>query len=206
MGRYIGPKCKLCRREKTKLFLRGARCSMAKCAIEVRNSFPGVHPQSRKKLSNYGIQLREKQKLKRMYGLLEKQFKLYFKKAAAKRGITGEILLQFLERRLDNICFKVGFVSSRGAARQLVQHGHVKVNGIKVNIPSFLVKEGDIIEIREKSKKTIADNLKMIAPKTISSWLSMEVENLKAEVLKIPTRDEIEITINEQLIVELYSK
>lgn len=208
MARYTGPTCRICRRQAAKLFLKGARCSMAKCAVEVRNVPPGVHGVGRRKLSDYGIQLREKQKLKRMYGLLEKQFKLYFKKAASKKGITGAILLQFLERRLDNICFKLGLAPARTAARQLIRHGHIKVNGKKVDIPSYLVKAGDVIEVneKEKSRKMVAEYLKATESKEIPAWLRLEKQKFKAEVMKIPSREEIEIPVNEQLIVELYSK
>lgn len=208
MARYTGAKCRICRRQGMKLFLKGNRCYMAKCAVEVRNTPPGVHGQGRKKLSDYGLQLREKQKLKRMYGLLEKQFHLYFKKAASKDGITGTLLLEFLERRLDNVVFRLGFTTGRIPARQLVRHGHIRVNGKKVDIPSYLVKEGDVIEVKdkEKSRKLVTEYLKDTESKEVLSWLKLDKANFKGEVLRMPERSDIDNGVNEQLIVELYSK
>lgn len=208
MARYVGPKCRICRRQGAKLFLKGERCSMAKCAIEVRNTPPGMHGQARKKPSDYGLQMKEKQKLKRMYGLLERQFKLYFIKAASKEGITGTLLLQFLERRLDNICFRLGLAPARSAARQLVLHGHVTVNGRKVDVPSYLIKAGDVVSVKnkEKSRKMVTEYLKITEAREIPSWLKLEKESFKGEVINIPERKEMEVPVNEQLIVELYSK
>ncbi len=201
----------MCRREGMKLFLKGSRCMTEKCAFERRGYPPGVHGQRSQrgsKATNYSIQLREKQKVKRVYGLLETQFRGYFKKASKTKGITGEILLQMLERRLDNTVFRAGFAESRNEARQLVRHGHFSVNGRKVNLPSFLIKEGDQIEIRDRSRENIRikDSITNLGNKVIPSWLSVEGENYRARVTGLPTREEILLPISEQLIVELYSK
>lgn len=206
MGRYIGPKCRLCRREGEKLFLKGARCFTSKCAIEVRNYPPGMH--APKKISEYGEQLREKQKLRRMYGIMERPFRNYFHKAAMKKGVTGELLLQYLETRLDSVVYNLGLASSRALARQIVRHGHVTVNGKKVNIPSFNVKVGNVIGVRakDKSRKILEENLKSTEDKQVPSWLKFDKKALQAEVVKIPERSEIQVPVNENVIVELYSK
>ena len=206
MARYIGPSCRLCRREGQKLFLKGERCYSTKCALDKKNYAPGQHGQSRKKLSDYGHQLREKQKTKRFYGILETQFRNYFDKAAKKKGITGENLLIMLETRLDNTVFRMGFASSRKEARQLVLHGHFTVNGHRENIPSFTVKEGDIIKVKEKS--TSSPKFKEIKEMSISApvWISIDVDKLEGKVLAMPRREDIDTPVAEHLIVELYSK
>jgi len=210
LARYIGPVCRLCRRDGMKLFLKGARCYSEKCAIEKRNFPPGQHGKDRKpKILGYGLQLREKQKAKRHYGVPEIQFRNLFEKASRQKGVTGENLLGMLERRLDNICFKVGFGTSRAMARQLVRHGHVAVNGKKVDIPSYLVRPGDVVEVREKSKKntTIVGALEATAHLPSPNWIEVDRENLKARVLSSPKREDlVQIKLEEQLIVELYSK
>ncbi len=210
MARQIGPLCKLCRREGVKLFLKGTRCTTDKCSVDRRNYAPGQHgqKQKRRKLSDYGMQLREKQKAKRIYGLLEKQFRNYFFMAERSNGVTGEILLQLLERRLDNVMFRLAFTTSRQGARQLVRHGSVLVNKRKVNIPSFLIKERDIIEIKpkEKLKKKIKDDIELAKERGIPGWLKVDHANLKGEVKRLPVKDDIGYVIQEQLIVELYSK
>jgi len=206
MARYTDANCRLCRRECQKLFLKGERCYSSKCALERRNYAPGQHGQSRKKSSEYGIQLREKQKCKRFYGLQETQFRNLFDKAAKKKGITGENLLILLESRLDNVVFRLGFASSRKEARQLVTHGHFLVNGKKVDIPSYLVKAGDVIKVKEKS--TSSPKFKEIKEMTISvpAWVTVDVEKLEGKVVTLPTRAEIDTPVAEHLIVELYSK
>jgi len=198
----------MCRREGLKLFFKGDRCYTEKCAFERRGYAPGEHGHSRKKFSDYGTQLREKQKLKRMFGLLEKQFRGYFVKADLKKGITGTTLLVFLESRLDNMVYRIGFAASRTEARQFVRHGHFKVNGRKVNIPSFLIKKGDVIELREKSKKVlpILESMETVARRGVPSWLELDKENFRGVVKALPTRDDITMPIQEQLVVELYSK
>jgi small subunit ribosomal protein S4 len=210
MARYIGPVCRLCRREGMKLFLKGERCHSEKCAIEKRNFAPGQHGKDRKpKLVGYGLQLREKQKARRYYCLLEGQFRNLFEKAAAMKGITGENLLNMLERRLDSVIYRAGFGTSRAQARQLVRHGHVQVNGRKVNIPSFTVKPGDNVEIREKSRNnpTILAARDATAHTPSPNWLEVDRDGLKARVQSQPKREElVQIQLNEQLIVELYSK
>jgi len=200
--------CRLCRRENLKLFLKGERCYTEKCAIDRRNYAPGQHGQSRKKFSDYGVQLREKQKVKRLYGLLENQFRNAFKEADRQKGITGEILLTLLERRLDNTVYRLGFANSRNEARQFVRHNHFMVNQAKVNIPSFLVKPGDVIELREKSKKVvhILEALEGVARRGVPQWLELDKEQMKGSVKALPTREDITIPIQEKLIVELYSK
>jgi small subunit ribosomal protein S4 len=198
----------LCRREGLKLFLKGDRCYSEKCAFERREYAPGDHGQMRKKPSDYGVQLRAKQKIKRMYGLLEKQFHSYFEKADRQKGITGTNLLVLLERRLDNMVFRMGFASSRTEARQLVRHYHFSVNGRKVNIPSYLVKVGDEIEVREGSRKvsTIIEALESVARRGIPQWLTLDKGNFKGAVRMFPTREELTMPVQEQLVVELYSK
>jgi len=206
MARYTDASCRLCRREGQKLFLKGERCYSTKCALEKRNYAPGQHGQSRKKMSEYGLQLREKQKAKRFYGLLETQFRNLFDKAAKRKGMTGENLLIMLESRLDNVVFRMGFASSRKEARQLVNHGHFTVNGKKVDIPSFEVKAGDVIKVKEKS--TSSPKFKEIKEMTISvpSWITVDVDKLEGKVVAMPKREDIDTPIEEHLIVELYSK
>lgn len=210
MARYTGPVCRLCRREGMKLYLKGERCHSEKCAIEKRNFAPGQHGKDRKpKLIGYGLQLREKQRTKRYYGLQERQFRNLFEKAAQMKGVTGESMLQMLERRLDNVIYRLGFGTSRAQARQLVRHGHIGVNGRKVTIPSYLVKVNDTVEVREKSKKnpTILAARDATAHAPTPNWLEVDREALTAKVLSLPKRDElVQIQLNEQLIVELYSK
>ncbi len=210
MARYIGPVCRQCRREGMKLFLKGERCHTEKCAIEKRNFIPGQHGKDRKpKLVGYGLQLREKQKARRYYQLMEGQFRNLFKKAAHMKGVTGENMLNFLERRLDNVIYRMGFGTSRAQSRQLVRHGHVAVNGRKVNIPSFTVRPADVIEIRESSKQnvTILAARDATAHAPSPNWLEVDRDALRGRVLSQPKREElVQIQLNEQLIVELYSK
>ncbi|NMA66696.1 MAG: 30S ribosomal protein S4 [Clostridiaceae bacterium] len=208
MARYTDASCKLCRREGQKLFLKGERCYTNKCAIVRRPYAPGQHGAQRSKLSEYGIQLREKQKAKRFYGLLESQFRKYFEIANRKSGITGENLLQLLESRLDNVVYRLGFGSTRAEARQLVTHGHFEVNGKKLNIPSYIVKVGDEIAVREKSRKSprFKEILDMTGSKVVPQWLEVDQENLKGKVVALPAREDIDLNVQEQLIVELYSK
>jgi small subunit ribosomal protein S4 len=191
-----------------KLFLKGERCFTSKCAIEKRNYPPGQHGQRMRKISDYGVQLREKQKVKRIYHIMEKQFRNYFKKAEKMQGITGEILLQLLERRLDNVVFRCGFASSRNSARQLVLHGHILVDGRRVNIPSFLVKPGQALTVREKSRESliIKDAVVSASKRGFPQWIEMDSSKLAGKFLSIPTREEIALPVQEQLIVELYSK
>ena len=206
MARYTDANCRLCRREGQKLFLKGDRCYSSKCAIDRRGYAPGQHGQGRSKISDYGLQLREKQKAKRFYGLQETQFRNLFDKAARKSGITGENLLILLETRLDNVVFRLGFASSRKEARQLVNHGHFQVNGKKVHIPSYTVKPGDVIKVKEKS--TNSPKFKEVKEMsiTVPSWVSVDVEKLEGKILSVPTRSEIDTPVAEHLIVELYSK
>jgi len=209
MARYIGPVCKLCRREEQKLFLKGAKCSTPKCPIEKKSYPPGQHGTRRRfKQSEYGVQLREKQKVRRMYGLLEKQFRNYFEKADKQKGVTSEVLLQFLERRLDNVIYRLGFAPSRGAARQLVLHRHFMVNGQMVNIPSYTLKAGDVISVKDKSKKLdiIHDSMKKIREGRLMSWLDLDKAGMKGTLMSIPSRADMPLEVNESLIVELYSK
>ena len=208
MARYTGPVCRLCRREGVKLFLKGDRCYSSKCAFEKRSYPPGEHGQKRSKLTGYGLQLREKQKLKRIYGISENQFRRYFEKADKMKGITGDNLIILLERRLDNIIYKMGFARTRKEARIFVRHNHVLVNNRKVNIPSFIVKEGDVIEIKEKTKDSefMKDILASSQRRSIPEYLEVDREALKGIVKRMPTREEIILPVNEQLIVELYSK
>lgn len=206
MARYTDANCRLCRREGQKLFLKGERCYSSKCGIERRNYAPGQHGQARKKMSDYGLQLREKQKAKRFYGLLETQFRNLFDKAAKRKGITGENLLIMLESRLDNVVFRMGFASSRKEARQLVNHGHFTLNGKKADIPSMEVKAGDVIKVKEKSQSS--PKFKEIKEMSISvpSWITVDTEKLEGKVVAIPRREDIDTPIAEHLIVELYSK
>jgi small subunit ribosomal protein S4 len=209
VARYVNAVCRLCRRENVKLFLKGDRCLSDKCAINKRNYAPGLHGQRRRtKLSEYGLQLREKQKVKRTYGLMESQFRSYFQKAARAQGVTGINLLVLLERRLDNVVYRMGFADSRAQARQLVRHGHMRVNGRKVNIPSFLIKQGDAVEPREKSRDldVIRGNMEHIGQKQIPEWLHVDATAMRGVVQTLPSRDDITMPIQEQLIVELYSK
>ncbi len=208
MARYRESACRLCRREGLKLFLKGDRCYSEKCAFERRSYAPGEHGQIRKKHSDYGVQLRAKQRLKRMYGLLEKQFRGYFEKADRQKGITGTNLLLFLERRLDNMVFRMGFANSRDEARQLVRHNHFLVSGKPVNIPSFLVRVGDDIQVREGSRKVerIQEALETVARRGVPPWLELDKENFKGTVKIFPVRDELTMPVQEQLVVELYSK
>lgn len=206
MARYTDANCRLCRREGQKLFLKGDRCYSTKCAMERRGYAPGQHGQGRSKASDYALQLREKQKTKRFYGLQETQFRNLFDKADRKSGITGENLLIMLETRLDNVVFRLGFASSRKEARQLVNHGHFTVNSKKVNIPSYTVKPGDVIKVKEKS--TNSPKFKEVKEMTITvpEWVSVDVEKLEGKVLSVPTREQIDTPVAEHLIVELYSK
>jgi small subunit ribosomal protein S4 len=208
MARYHGPVCRYCRREGEKLFLKGERCYTAKCAIERREGGPGQHGRGRQQFSDFKIQLREKQKVKRTYGLLEKKFRTYYASAARKKGVTGTELLINLERRLDNIIYRLGFGSSRNQARQIVGHGLVHVNGKCINVPSYAVSPGDVIEIREKSKKnlSILSSMGAAQARMVPEWLSLDKDGVKGTVNALPTRDQLSQTIKEQLIVELYSR
>ena len=209
MARYTDSVCRHCRRENMKLYLKGDRCYSDKCAFDRRSYPPGEHGERRgRKISDYGIQLREKQKVKRMYGLSEKQFRLFFERADRQKGITGTNLLVLLERRLDNVVYRLGFVNSRAQGRQFVRHNHFRVNSKKVNIPSYLVRIGDTIELREKSRKIpiIADSLEAVVRRGIPQWLDLEKENNKGSVKSFPVREDLTMPMQEQLIVELYSK
>jgi small subunit ribosomal protein S4 len=207
MARYIGPVCRLCRREGMKLFLKGERCYTDKCAIEKRNFPPGQHGKTRKqKLAGYGVQLREKQKVKRIYGVLEDQFRRYFEAADRTRGITGETLLQLLERRFDNVVYRLGLATSRPQARQLVRHGHFMVNGKKVDIPSYSLRAGDVVTIKSTSTKnaTILHAMEEVKGRGVPGWLTFDGE--AGKIMSLPTREQINLPVQEQLIVELYSK
>ena len=208
MARYSGPVCRICRRENQKLFLKGDRCYTEKCAFERRGYPPGQHGQGRIKFSEYGLQLREKQKIKRMYGLLEKQFRSAFETADRSKGITGSNLLSLLERRLDNVTYRSGFANSRAEARQLVRHGHFWVNGKRVNIPSFLVAKGDVVEVREKSRNVarIGEAVENSKRREIPQWLELDAATQKARVRDLPARDDVTAPMSERLVVELYSK
>ena len=209
MARYIGPVCRLCRREDAKLFLKGDRCFTDKCGYDRRQYPPGQHGQGRKKRpSDYGQQLREKQKVKRIYGLLEKQFRGYYYRASRMKGVTGENLLVLLERRLDNVALRCGFSSSHAEARQLVRHGHFLVNGKRINIPSYQVRAGDIVEVRDHSRKIqrIVDALGQVDRVPRPAWIDLDKENMRGKITALPTRSDISSDIDEQLIVELYSK
>jgi small subunit ribosomal protein S4 len=209
MARYIGPVCRLCRREGMKLFLKGERCYTDKCAIEKRNVPPGQHGRARKaKVVGYGIQLREKQKVKRTYGVLENQFRRYFEAADRQKGITGALLLQMLERRLDNVVYRLGFATSRPQARQLVRHGHFTVNGRKVDIPSFAVRQGDSVAVRQGSAEnvTIQHAMEEVKGRGVPEWLLLDASGQSGRISQLPTREQINLPVQEQLIVELYSK
>jgi small subunit ribosomal protein S4 len=209
MGRYYGTACRICRREGMKLFLKGTRCGMAKCAIETGRPVPGMHGRRRgKKMSDYGMQLREKQRLRRHYGLQEEQFRVFFERASRRRGVTGVQLLQMLESRLDNLVFRMGFAPSRRAARQMVTHSHVLVNGRRAAIPSLQVKPGAVIQVKErsKSKELATRNIEVAQGRQLAAWLSVDGKKLTGEYLRVPTREEIAPMVNEQLVVELYSK
>jgi len=208
MGRYTNAVCRLCRRQGEKLFLKGPRCNGPKCTLTKRAFAPGQHGQSRVKLSNYGVQLREKQKVKRMYGVLEKQFRRYFKTAAKTKGVTGKVLLQLLERRLDNVIFRLGLAASRASARQIVRHNFIYVNSKRVNIPSYLISANDSVEVKakDKPKENIRNNIELSKDRTVPSWLEFDAKELKAKVVRLPEKEDISATIQEQLIVELYSK
>ena len=208
MSRYKDEQCRICRREGQKLFLKGSRCYTDKCSITRRNYAPGEHGQGRKKISEYGTQLREKQKTKAFYGVGEKQFRKYFEMAENKKGITGEMLLQILESRLDNVVYRLGFGTSRAQARQLVNHGHFEVNGKKVDIPSYLIKAGDVITVRENKKdnKTIKENIEINAARPVPEWLEKDVNKMQGKVLRLASREDVDLPVEEHLIVELYSK
>ncbi|TMA40602.1 MAG: 30S ribosomal protein S4 [Deltaproteobacteria bacterium] len=208
MARYTGAVCRHCRREGLKLFLKGERCYTDKCAIERRNYPPGEHGQARPKFSEYSIQLREKQKLRRIYGVLERQFRRYFAMADRGRGVTGETLLQLLERRFDNIVYRLGFATSRAEARQLVRHGHFRVNGRKVDVPSYLVRPGDTITVRERSRQVarIREALELAQRRGVPEWLEVSAEAFAGSVKALPARADLTMPINEKLVVELYSK
>ncbi len=208
MARYTESVCRLCRREGLKLYLKGDRCYTPKCAVERRAYAPGQHGQGRKKVSEYGLQLREKQKARRMYGILEGQFRRYFEKAERQKGITGENLLRLLERRLDNVIYRLGFGASRNESRQLVRHGHFTVNGRKVNIPSYMIRVGDVIAVRDKSKESprVKELLERAGDRTPPAWLELEADQARARVVDLPTRDQIDAPVKEHLIVELYSR
>ena len=208
MARYTNPVCKLCRREGMKLFLKGDRCFTVKCAVEKRNYPPGEHGQRRSKPSEYGLQLREKQKMKRIYGVLEAQFRTYFEMAARQKGVTGENLVRLLEQRLDNIVHRLGFAASRAQARVLVRHGHFRVNGRRVTIPSVLLKAGDVVEVQPKSRELteIAGALEGAKKRRVPAWLEMDAGNFKATVRTLPSKEEMAIPVQEQLVVALYSK
>ena len=208
MARYTGPSCRLCRREGSELFLKGERCYTDKCAIKRRSYPPGQHGQGRIKVSDYGVQLREKQKVRRIYGILENQFRGYFEMADRMKGVTGENLLFILEKRLDNVAYRLGFATSRTEARQLVRHGHFTLNGRKVNIPSLQAKAGDVLQLREKSRKitAITESLEGVVRRGIPQWLELDKDAAKGVVKGLPVREDITMPIQEQLIVELYSK
>ena len=209
MARYTDSSCRLCRREGLKLFLKGDRCYSEKCSFERRGYAPGDHGQAHKKQrSDYGVQLREKQKLKRLYGLLEKQFRGYFEKADQQKGITGTNLLVFLERRLDNMIFRMGLANSRVEARQLISHGHFLINGKPVNIPSYLLKAGDEVSVKEGSRKItrVLEAMETVARRGVPHWLELDKENFKASIKMLPVREDLTMPVQEQLVVELYSK
>ena len=208
MARYTNPVCKLCRREGMKLFLKGDRCFTVKCAVEKRNYPPGEHGQRRSKPSEYGLQLREKQKMKRIYGVLEAQFRTYFEMAASQKGVTGENLVRLLEQRLDNIVHRLGFAASRAQARVLVRHGHFRVNGRRVTIPSVMLKAGDVVEVQPKSRELteIVGAIEGAKKRRVPAWLELDAANFKATVRTLPSKEEMAIPVQEQLVVALYSK
>ena len=208
MARYTGAQCRLCRRETEKLFLKGDRCFTEKCAVERRQYPPGQHGQRRGKLSDYGIQLREKQKVRNTYSVLEKQFRKYFERAERKKGVTGEVLLQLLETRLDNAVYRMGFTPNRNSARQLIGHRHFLVNGKRVSIPSYHVRVGDVVEVDAASREIeiIKDSISRAEQRGVPAWVEIDFPNFRGKVAQIPTREDIQLTAQEQLIVELYSK
>ncbi len=208
MARYRGPLCRLCRREGEKLFLKGTRCYTEKCGVERRKYPPGQHGQSRGKLSDYGMQLREKQKVRRVYWIMEDQFRSYFEKASRLKGITGEVLLQLLEKRLDNVVYRMGFALNRRESRQLVRHGHFIVNGKKVDIPSYMLKDGDMVAVAEQSRElqAITESLSIAEHRGFPEWVEVDTNSLTGKFVRVPSRDEIQLPVQEQLIVELYSK
>ena len=210
MARHIEPVCKLCRREALKLFLKGDRCFSVKCALEKRNYPPGEHGQrrSRSKASDYGLQLREKQKMKRIYGILERQFRTYFKMAERQKGVTGEHLVRLLEQRLDNVVHRLGFGASRAQARMLIGHGHIRVNGRRVTIPSYLLRAGDVVEVapRSRDREAIQAALEGAKKRRVPSWLELDAANFTGTVRSLPSKDEMAIPVQEQLVVALYSK
>lgn len=209
MARYIGPVCRLCRREGEKLFLKGAKCFSSKCPVEKRNFPPGQHGRTRRfKQTQYGLQLREKQKLKRIYGILERQFRRYFDEAEKAKGVTGEALIQVLERRLDNVVYRLGFAPSRAAARQLILHRHFLVNDRLVDIPSYLVKPGDVIKVRDKSKRleVIHASMRKVREGKLLPWLTLDKAAMTGSFLEIPKRADVPVAVNESMVVELYSK
>ena len=208
MARYTGPVCRLCRREGTKLYLKGERCTSGKCALDRRSTAPGQHGAANKKMREYGLQMREKQKTRRYYGVLERQFVNYYEEAARKEGMTGENLICLLERRLDNVVYRMGFAASHKEARQLVLHGHFTVNGKKVNIPSLIIKAGDVIAVKEASRDSVKFKALAEAAATANApkWLEVKAEAMTATVLTLPAREDVDFDFNEQLIVELYSK
>jgi len=208
MARYIDAVCRLCRREGEKLFLKGTKCSTPKCSLTKRSYAPGQHGQRRIKLSNYGLQLREKQKVKRIYGVLERQFRKYFKIASKSKGVTGKVLLQLLERRLDNVIFRLGLGVSRAQSRQIVRHNFIYVNSRRTNIPSYLINKDDIIQTKtkENAQNKLRENLELSRERNIPTWLEFDPKELKAKVLRLPEKEDIQSPIQEQLIVELYSK
>lgn len=208
MARQVSPVCRLCRREGEKLFLKGDKCFSDKCPVDRRNYPPGQHGRNRRKLSDYGLHLREKQKLRRIYGVLERQFRRYYDKAARKKGVTGELLLQTLERRLDNVLYRLGFAASRPQARQLVMHGHFRVNGQKVDIPSYLVNPGDVISPKPTSAQldVLKANVEAAAQRGTPDWLELDPERMEGRVKDVPRRDQIDVNVKEALIVEYYSR
>ena len=208
MARYTGPVCRLCRREGTKLYLKGDRCTSGKCALDRRSTAPGQHGAANKKMREYGLQMREKQKTRRYYGVLERQFVNYYEEAARKEGMTGENLICLLERRLDNVVYRMGFASSHKEARQLVLHGHFTLNGKKVNIPSLIVKAGDVVAVKETSRSSVKFKAlaEAAASQTAPKWLEVKVDEMTAKVATLPAREDVDFDFNEQLIVELYSK
>jgi small subunit ribosomal protein S4 len=209
MARYVGPVCRLCRREDMKLFLKGERCYTDKCGYERRAYPPGQHGQTRRRRrSDYGEQLREKQKVKRIYGVAERQFRGYYYKASRMKGVTGNNLIQLLERRLDNVVYRMGFVCDHAEGRQLVRHGHFKINGRRVNIPSYLVRAGDVIEVKEKSRSVVkvVEALGAVERRGVPQWIALDKENFKGTVTQLPVREDVTIPIREHFVVELYSK
>lgn len=206
MARYTDASCRLCRREGQKLFLKGSRCYTDKCAVGRRSQAPGQHGAKKKKLSEYGVQLREKQKAKVFYGVLESQFRKYFDMASRKKGITGENLLQILETRLDNIVYRMGLATSRAEARQIVRHGHITVNGLRVNIPSYLVSKSDVVALAESGNEKVKTIMEQTAGRVVPAWIDFNADQKKATIVELPKREDIDLEVQEHLIVELYSK